>query len=198
MVYGDLQFVDIIIFAVIAVFLIYRLKNVLGKRTGFEKNENKPKEKNNFFEQKEDKNIKKNIPQLKDNETKLSKAYEAIDDFDHKNFLEGAKYAFETIINAFNEGNKKTLKDLLTKDVYQSFESAIEDKKNNPGFQFYSLVVDSVEEVFIEQNLIYITLKITSEQFKNNDENTITKKQDTWTFQKNIKSQSPIWLLSST
>ena len=36
MVYGDLQFLDILIFAVIAVFLIYRLRNVLGKRTGFE------------------------------------------------------------------------------------------------------------------------------------------------------------------
>ena len=198
MVYGDLQFVDIIIFAGIAAFLIYRLKNVLGKRTGFEKTENNAQEKNKFFDQKQDKNIKKDIPQLKDNETKLSKAYETLDGFDHKNFLEGAKYAFETIINAFNEGNKKTLKDLLTKEVYQSFEAAIESKKNNPGFQFYSLVVDSVEDVFVEKNLIHITLKITSEQFKNNDENTITKKQDTWTFQKNINSQSPIWLLSST
>ncbi|SVD74654.1 uncharacterized protein METZ01_LOCUS427508, partial [marine metagenome] len=39
MVYGDLQFIDIIIFIGIAVFLIYRLRNVLGKRTGFEKND---------------------------------------------------------------------------------------------------------------------------------------------------------------
>ena len=38
MVYGDLQFFDIIVFAVIAVFLIYRLRNVLGKRTGYQKN----------------------------------------------------------------------------------------------------------------------------------------------------------------
>ena len=40
MVYGDLQFFDIIIFAVIAVFIIYRLRSVLGKRTGFQKNIN--------------------------------------------------------------------------------------------------------------------------------------------------------------
>ena len=44
----------------------------------------------------------KNIPQLKENENKLSKAYEVLGDFDHKKFLEGAKFAFETIINAFN------------------------------------------------------------------------------------------------
>ena len=47
-------------------------------------------------------------------------------------------------------------------------------------------------------SLINITLKITSEQFKDNDESTISKKQDTWTFQKKINSNSPIWLLSST
>ena len=50
----------------------------------------------------------------------------------------------------------------------------------------------------VTNNLISITLKITSEQFKDNDESTVSKKQDTWTFQKNINSQSLIWLLSST
>ena len=115
-----------------------------------------------------------------------------------KNFLEGVKFAFEAIINAFNKNDKKTLKNLLTNNVFTSFEEAINMQKNNPEFQFYSLVVDSVEDVVVEGNIIKITVKITSEQFKNNDEATITKKQDTWTFQKEINSKSPIWLLSST
>ena len=104
MVYGDLQFFDIIVFAGIAAFLIYRLRNVLGKRGGFEKQIGKPQPK-----EKEANSIK-NIPQLKENENKLSKAYEVLTDFDHKKFLEGAKFAFETIINAFNNSDKKTLK----------------------------------------------------------------------------------------
>ena len=82
--------------------------------------------------------------------------------------------------------------------MFTSFEDAIDKRKNNPDFQFYSLVVDSVEDVVVENNMINITVKIISEQFKNNDEATIIKKQDTWTFQKNINSRSPIWLLSST
>ena len=69
---------------------------------------------------------------------------------------------------------------------------------NNPGFQFYSLTINGVEEVLVDKEIISITLKITSEQFKDNDESTVTKKQDMWTFQKNIKDNSPIWLLSST
>ena len=192
MVYGDLQFFDIIVFAGIAAFLIYRLRNVLGKRSGFEKKIGKPQPK-----EKEISSLK-NIPQLKENENKLSKAYEVLVDFDHKKFLEGAKFAFETIINAFNNSDKKTLKNLLTKEVFLTFENAIEEKKNNPNYQFYSIVVDEVTDVLVMDGLINITLKITSEQFKDNDESTISKKQDTWTFQKKINSKSPIWLLSST
>ena len=192
MVYGDLQFFDIIVFAGIAAFLIYRLRNVLGKRSGFEKKIGKPQPKEKEI------NSLKNIPQLKDNENKLSKAYEVLVDFDHKKFLEGAKFAFETIINAFNNSDKKTLKNLLTKDVFLTFENAINEKKNNPNYQFYSIVVDEVTDVSVVDSLINVTLKITSEQFKDNDEATISKKQDNWTFQKNINSNSPIWLLSST
>ena len=190
MVYEN--FFDIIVFAGIAAFLIYRLRNVLGKRSGFEKKIGKPQPKEKEI------NSLKNIPQLKDNENKLSKAYEVLSDFDHKKFLEGAKFAFETIINAFNNSDKKTLKNLLTKDVFLTFENAINEKKNNPNYQFYSIVVDEVTDVSVIDSLINITLKITSEQFKDNDESTILKKQDTWTFQKKINSNSPIWLLSST
>ena len=193
MVYGDLQFFDILIFAGIAAFLIYRLRNVLGKRGGFE---NKSIKKDAVTDKT---NIEINkIPSLKDNELKLSAVYEVMPDFNHKNFLEGAKFAFEVIINAFNQNDKKNLKNLLTNDVYLSFEKAIDDNDNNPNFQFYSLVIDAVEDVLIENNMINITLKIISEQFKDNDESTIIKKQDMWTFQQSINSKSSVWLLSST
>ncbi|SVA72155.1 uncharacterized protein METZ01_LOCUS125009 [marine metagenome] len=193
MVYGDLQIFDLIIFAGIAVFLIYRLRNVLGKRTGFEGQKHTTETRTKNVE-----NTKKFTPQLKDNESKLSIAYGVLADFDHRQFLESAKFAFETIINAFNKGDKKTLKPLLTKEAFLSFERAIDNQDNNPNFQFYSLVVDAVEDVVVEKEIINITLKFTSEQFKDNDESTIIKKQDVWTFQKKINSKSLNWFLSST
>ena len=193
MFYGDLNFFDIIIFAGIAIFLIYRLRGVLGKRRGFEKNQPKVNVSENIQKEKV-----KTTPNLKDNEKKLSTVYETLPEFDHKNFLDGAKYAFETIINAFNNSDKKILKNLLTQDVYGSFENAISEGKNNPDFQFYSLSIDGVEDVLVNKNFINITLKITSEQFKENDETTVIKKLDSWTFQKDINNKSPIWLLSST
>ena len=195
MVYGDLQFVDIIIFAGIAAFLVFRLKNVLGKRTGFTK---KTQEKPEILPNEESEIEKKPIPELQDDISKLKIAYEAINDFDHNSFLEGAKNAFETIINAFNKGDKKTLKPLLTQDVFKSFEEAIDSNNIDSDYQFYSLNIKNIESVSVEKGQIKICIKFISEQFKNNDENTVVKKQDVWTFEKTIKSKNPNWLLSST
>ena len=193
MVYGDLQFFDIIVFAVIAIFIIYRLRSVLGKRTGYQKNLTT----NQYSEEKKEQ-IKKNTPQLKDNEQKLLKIYESVENFDHKSFLEGAKRAFEIIISAYNQGDKKTLKGLVSKDVFSAFEKAINNENNNPSSQFYSLVIDGVEDAKLENNIVKITLRFTSEQFTNDDENTVIKKQDLWTFEKKADSKSPEWILPST
>ena len=106
MVYGDLQFFDLIIFAAIAVFIIYRLRSVLGKRTGFQKN---TKQQEQEFIKKENKPHQDKIPQLTESEKKLEIVYKKTRSFDHKAFLEGAKKAFEIIITAFNKGDKKTL-----------------------------------------------------------------------------------------
>ena len=86
MVYGDLQFFDIIIFAVIAVFIIYRLRSVLGKRTGFQKSA--PEQ--NFIKKESDQS-EQTIPQLSDKEQKFEVVYKKTPSFDHKAFLEGAK-----------------------------------------------------------------------------------------------------------
>ena len=193
MVYGDLQFFDIIVFAVIAIFIIYRLRSVLGKRTGYQK-----KLTTNKYSEEKKAQIKKNTPQLKENEQKLLKIYEVVEDFDHKSFLDGAKKAFEIIISAYNQGEKKTLKGLVSKDVFAAFEKAIDNKNNNPNSQFYSLVIDGVEDAKVENNVVKITLRFTSEQFTNDDENTVIKKKDLWTFEKKADSKSPEWILTST
>ena len=195
MVYGDLQLVDIIIFAGIALFLVYRLRSVLGKRTGFE---GRPKQHHTTEQQKEKEPKKIETPELESKFSKLKIAYEKINDFDHNQFLDGAKIAFETIINAFNKGDKKTLKPLLTKEVFQSFEEAISKNSINKDYQFYSLNIEKIEDVIFESGNIKICVKFISEQFKNDDENTILKKEDTWTFEKPINSKNPNWLLSST
>ena len=196
MEYGDLKIYDILIFAGIAAFLVYRLRNVLGKRTGFEKNvanKTTPKDTKNNSDKK-----LQSIPELDENIAKLKKAYEALENFDHKKFIEGAKLAFETIINSFNSGDKKTLKKLLTKEVYLVFDKEIDKNNTDPKNQFFSLNIEKIENVTIEKNIIKISIKFISEQFIDNNESTIVKKQDVWTFEKSTNSKDPNWLLSST
>ena len=193
MVYGDLQFFDIIIFAVIAVFIVYRLRSVLGKRTGFQKNINQQE-----FVKKETKPDEIKIPQLKENEQKLEVVYKKVSSFDHKEFLEGAKKAFEIIITAFNKGDKNTLKNLVSKDVYNAFEGAINSGSNNPNSQFYSLVIDGVEDAKVEAGKISIAVNFTSEQILSDNEDNIVKNKDTWVFEKPESSTGPAWLLVST
>lgn len=195
MLYGDLQFFDIILFAAIAGFIIYRLRSVLGKRTGYQKkaDDHKPVYKNVDDKPKENK-----VPSLLDNQLKLENVYKKVDNFDHKQFLDGAKKAFEIIITAFNNGDKKTLKNLVSQDVYNAFEKAIDENTNNPSAQFYSLIIDSVENAKVENNTISISLNFISEQMLNNDEGKIVKNKDTWTFEKPTNSSSPIWILTQT
>ena len=193
MVYGDLQFFDIIIFAVIAVFIIYRLRSVLGKRTGFQKNTNQQE-----FVKKETIPDELKIPQLKENEQKLEVVYKKVNSFNHKEFLEGAKKAFEIIITAFNKGDKSTLKNLVSKDVYNAFEGAINSGSNNPNSQFYSLVIDGVEDAKVEGGKISIAVNFTSEQILSDNEDSIIKNKDTWVFEKPESSTGPAWLLVST
>ena len=193
MVYGDLQFFDIIIFAVIAVFIIYRLRSVLGKRTGFQK---KPTEQQ--FVKKQSVQQEVQIPQLRENEQKLEVVYKHIASFEHKSFLEGAKKAFEIIITAFNKGDKNTLKGLVSKNVYNIFEKAINEGSNNPNAQFYSLVIDGIDDAKVENGKITISVNFISEQVLGDNEEDVIKNKDTWVFEKPEKSSGPAWTLIST
>ena len=193
MLYGDLQFFDIILFAAIAGFIIYRLRSVLGKRTGFQKQSKDPR-----IKEKEEVKRVREVPSLMDTEIKLEEVYKKVENFDHKQFLEGAKKAFEIIITSFNSGDTKTLKNLVSKDVYLAFEKAINDQQNNPSSQFYSLIIESIAEAKVENNIISISINFVSEQILNGDEGNIVKNKDTWTFEKNANSSSPIWVLTQT
>ena len=193
MIYSDLQFFDILIFAAIAGFIIYRLRSVLGKRTGFQKNISQPKPQ----ETKKQEDVQK-IPSLMDNETKLEVVYKKVNNFNHREFLDGAKKAFEIIISSFNNGDKKTLKNLVSNDVYSAFEKAIDEKTNNPESQFYSLIVEGIADAKVENDTISISVNFISEQMLNNDEGSIVKNKDTWTFEKPVNSPNPIWILTQT
>ena len=111
---------------------------------------------------------------------------------------EATKKAFEIIITAFNKGDKDTLKNLVSKDVYKAFEGAINDGSNNPNSQFYSLVIDGINDAKVENGKIIIGVNFISEQILSDNEEDIVKNKDTRVFEKPENSNGPAWTLVST
>ena len=109
---NNFGFLDIILLAMIAGFIILRLRNILGKRTGHEGKVS------SVFDEKKFTEIK---PILKNNQ--VSK--DALGEEEKKQFLQGAEIAYESILTSFAKGEKENLKKLLNKDIYINFEQAI-------------------------------------------------------------------------
>ena len=98
----------------IAGVIFLRLRGILGKKTGFEEH------------------INSSFPHEEVPENKASAVLnaETFDDAAKKDFLSGAKIAYESIITNFSKGDLKSIKNLLAKDVYDKFDEAIKDKKS--------------------------------------------------------------------
>ena len=116
---NNFGYLDIILLAMIAGFIILRLRNILGRRTGHQ-----DKVYSNFSEKEFDKFKEKFKSKTKKSQTEFDKEQ-------RKEFLKGAEIAYETIINSFAKGDKKSLEDLLTKEMRKNFETAIEERNKN-------------------------------------------------------------------
>ena len=109
---NNFGYIDIILLGMIAGFIILRLRNILGRKTGHE-----PKIYPDFTEKKFD------VP---NNSIKSFKTnYKVLEGQEKKEFLKGAEIAYETILTSFANGDNKKLKSLLTPDMAESFEQAI-------------------------------------------------------------------------
>ena len=187
------EYIDIILLAMIAGFIFLRLRGILGRRTGREENHNVsfkfPKEK--IFEK---------------NESKLNFDEEA-----QKDFIKGAKIAYETIIIDFAAGNLKNIKSLLDKKVFDQFNEALRERKNNDFISnttFIGINSASIKEYQQINNMLEVTVDFVSEiiSFVKDKENKILsgdpekvkKVFDTWKFSKDFRSNNPNWLLINT
>ena len=192
------EYLDIILLAMIAGFIILRLRRVLGRRTGFEKKIFG----NSFSEKLAQKETEKKVVNL--NSSKL-------DDVAKEQFIKGAEAAYEMIITSFAKGDKKTLKPLLNKEIYQNFSDEIDHrKKENLKSELTFVGVKSAEiKNFEKKDNIYIfTVNfiseiITCKKDKNNkviegNPDIIKTVNDVWKFSKNMWSNNPNWYLVET
>ena len=195
---NNLGYLDIILLAMIAGFIILRLRNILGRRTGHQEKV--------YSEFAEKKFVKFKNP-AEDNKTKKSPT--DFDVNDKKQFLKGAEIAYETIITSFSKGDKESLKTLLTEKMQANFSSAIEDrnsKKIKSELTFIGIKSSTIEKIDKTAEAIFFTVKFVSEiisvkKDKNNnildgDPNKIKTVIDHWKFTRKISSMSPNWYLA--
>ena len=200
-------YLDILIFGVIAIFLIFRLKNILGTKTDFEDNGLKEKKQPKQFS---------NVVSLKTNKNnsfneEIDKIIKVDSNFDMVNFLDGSKTFFEMVLKSFVSGNLDNVKDFIKPSVLKSFKGAIDDRnKENEtliidliSVEKNKIVSSVITKSSIKINVVFETLQITALMDKNDkiidgdtDKEILVK--DEWIFEKKIKDQNPNWTLIET
>jgi len=190
------EYIDIILLAMIAGFIFFRLRGILGKKTGFEGKI--PTELKKEFQKF---NIK---PKLKS---------ENFDEEAQIFFLKGAKAAYEIIITDFSDSDNEltTSKTLLSKKIYDQFKEALSDRKINGHFAEITFIgiksalikthkkVEDNFEVTVEFVSEIITcIKDKDKKIISGDSEKVKIVHDTWVFMKDAKSSSSNWLLIDT
>ena len=219
---NNIPYIDILILAMIAVFIINRLRNVLGKKTGNENDivEKFTQRKSPYKESEPDSISDEKISNLNNNfkkkfhsDKKINSAINEIlkidSNFEISSFCDGAKKAFEFILTEYSNNNLKSLEKLVNKNIYKAFQNQINQRSKKREELSITVISVSNPEIksvkFEKKNIAFIKLLFESEQVQitknvkgdiiDGDNNQILQIKEFWTFSKNLKSKDPNWIL---
>jgi len=205
-----------IIFLALAVFIFLRLRSVLGQRTGSER---PPYDRAapNVVQRTQDNNVVPMPGAVIDQApgTPLAAGLDAIaaqdSSFDPSHFLSGARGAYEMIVLAFANGDRRALKDLLSSEVYESFEAVIKDReKHEQKTETRFVSIDKAELVGAEarDRAAQLTVRFVSQMISVTRDKTgaivdgnpdkVADITDVWTFARDTSSRDPNWKLVGT
>ena len=191
------EYIDILLLAMIAGFIFLRLRGILGRRTGYD---GEPAAQ--FEKILKDAQPEKQAPQR-----------ENFDDVAQKEFLNGAKIAYETIITDFSDNDNKltTSKLLLSKEIYDQFDVALKERDkrgHRADITFIGVNSATIKEHKKENNFLKVTVDFVSEvitcikdkenKIVSGDPEKIKKIYDTWVFSRDTRSYNPNWQLIET
>ena len=191
------EYIDIILLAMIAGFIFLRLRGILGKRSGFE-----GKATTQF-----DKILKETVAK------KTTKMSQIFDESAKKEFIKGAKIAYETIITDFSDNDNKltTSKPLLNNEIYNQFNNALKERSERGHFAEITFIginsavikehkqLDKILNVTVDFIAEVITcIKDKDKKIISGDPEKIKKIYDTWVFSRDTTSSNPNWQLVNT
>ena len=201
-------FLDIIILGLLALFLGFRLKNLLGDRSGYGEDVNNLE---TYNEKKPDNNNVINWNKKKISGEGLEVLKKSDPNFSEEEFLIGAKQAFKIIIEAFVDSDVEKLKPLIDYELLKSFTKSISEREARQEKQFVdiiSIIKLDIINISLNDNVASISIKIESEQIKytidkndkiidgNKEVSEIIK--DKWVLERDISSNNPNWQLVET
>ena len=201
-------FLDIIILGLLALFLGFRLKNLLGDRSGYGEDVNNLE---TYNEKKPDNNNVINLNKKKISGEGLEILKQGDPNFSEEEFLTGAKQAFKIIIEAFVDSDVEKLKPLIDYELLKSFTKSISEREARQEKQFVdiiSIIKLDIVNISLNDNVASISIKIESEQIKytidkndtiidgNKDVSEIIK--DKWVLERDVSSNDPNWRLVET
>ncbi len=212
----DADLLITLIFAAIAVFVILKLRSVLGTRTGFEK-------KNEPYAPVENRDKVIPLPDRRQSDAPpMGEPKGAMDagsaairradpSFDPERFIDGAKMAFEMIVTAFAKGDEKALESLLAPAVFESFSADIR-RRREAGETRETTVAGirqaRIHDARLEGREARVSVMIVSEQINvtrdrdgkviDGDPKTAETVSDLWTFARDTRSRDPNWQLVET
>ncbi|MGG5810837.1 Tim44/TimA family putative adaptor protein [Falsiroseomonas sp. CW058] len=219
--------IDLILFAMVAAFLVLRLRSVLGRRTGFER---PPRQDGAApYDPKAARPPAQDMPgELPPPVPQAGGARRSVPDprspvgqalmrirgvdagFDPNAFLDGAEGAFRMIVDAFARGDRQTLRALLADEVYGGFEGAITAREQNGESQrseVRAMQEMAVEAADLRGTVADVTVRFVSDQVNLTTgrdgsivagAEAVTELTDIWTFQRDLRSQDPTWRLVAT
>ena len=220
---NNFPYFDILILAMIAVFIINRLRNVLGKKTGNENDivEKFTQRKSSFKESDPDETSNKKLKNEEDSyENKVFHSDNSINNsikqilkvdpnFDIESFYNGAKRAFEFILTEYSKNNIKSLDKIISKNIKFAFDEQIKQRQKrseNLEITVISVKEPILQDVSIKNKSIAVAkIHFDSEQVQitknkdgdiiEGDPNQILSIKENWTFSKNLKTADPNWTL---
>jgi len=188
------EYIDIILLAMIAGFIFLRLRGILGKRTG--------------YDGKSPAQFQEVLKKIKVDQYK--KPNEKFDDVAKKEFLKGAKIAYETIITDFSDNDNKitNAKPLLNKDIFNQFDDALKERVKRGHFAEITFIGINKAEIKEHKkigNILNVTVDFIAEvitcirdkekKIVSGDPAKIKKIYDTWVFSRDTTSANPNWQL---
>jgi predicted lipid-binding transport protein (Tim44 family) len=215
------QFLDIILLAMVAGFVLLRLRNVLGKRTGHQAPPRPVETESDSGKVVALPDRRRRLgepavplpgePAAGPAATGLERVRQADESFDDKEFIAGAKSAYEAIVTAFAKGDTESLRTLLAKDVFEDFAGTIRKREaagqkmetTLVGFESVEIAEADLRGRIAEVTVRFVTdiISVTRDQADAvvaGSASAIDRVTDLWTFARDVRSRDPNWTLIAT